>query len=226
MHGTEEKKSEKTNMRTGAAPANLYGRILDIYGTYVCVIAPFIVQLEVLDGEFPVEILNEIRAMFTHISRCYLKEDPEKAEDNITKAERHVKRAILDCHKHLCITYDEQYREFKREYRGVDLSVVNDGKFLTNLTWKREAAVEKLQKAKRREVVDGDGKEVYDLYNEAYNAYSDVYNLIRKFFKELENARGHARMRNVFAVVTFIVSFIIGMVGIGLTVYSMFICGA
>lgn len=75
-------------------------KIVAIYDAYANVIAPFIVQLEALDGEFPVEILNEIRAIFTHISRCSLAETEVIYQDNIAKAERHVKRAILDCHKY------------------------------------------------------------------------------------------------------------------------------
>lgn len=36
-------------------------RLIGIYDAYLSVISPFIIQLETLDGEFPVEILNEIR---------------------------------------------------------------------------------------------------------------------------------------------------------------------
>lgn len=60
--------------------------IVEIYDVYVNIIAPFIVQLEALDGEFPVEILNEIRAIFTHISRCSLAETSAVYQDNIVKA--------------------------------------------------------------------------------------------------------------------------------------------
>ena len=46
-------------------------RLAVIYETYLSIISPFIIQLETLDGEFPVEILNEIRSIFTHLARCY-----------------------------------------------------------------------------------------------------------------------------------------------------------
>ena len=84
-------------------------QIVEICDAYINTISPFILQLETLDGEFPVEILNEIRAIFTHISRCSLAETSDVYDDNIVKAERHVKRAILDCHKYVCVAYDEHY---------------------------------------------------------------------------------------------------------------------
>lgn len=70
-------------------------RIESIYSSYLNVISPYIIQLEILDGEFPVEILNEIRSIFTHISRCYNTSDEKVIQSNIEKAERHVKRAVL-----------------------------------------------------------------------------------------------------------------------------------
>lgn len=60
-------------------------KIVDIYGTYHTTIAPFILQLETLDGAFPIEILNEVRAIFTHISRCCVTKDIEVYEDNIER---------------------------------------------------------------------------------------------------------------------------------------------
>lgn len=44
------------------------GEVVDIYGTYYKTIAPLTAQLEVLDGAFPIAILSETRAIFTHMS--------------------------------------------------------------------------------------------------------------------------------------------------------------
>ena len=40
-----------------------------IYRQYQDIIAPFIVELEVRDKEYPIEIFNEIRSIFTHLLR-------------------------------------------------------------------------------------------------------------------------------------------------------------
>lgn len=208
MHGTED----INDVTRGK-------RIVEIYETYVKIISPFIIQLETLDGEFPVEILNEIRSIFTHISRCCLDGTPEVYEDNITKAERHVKRAILDCYKHVCVAYDEEYKRFDRLYKNVDLSVVDNGDFLTDLCLKRKLAVQRLQEAKRLEVSHGADEEVYARYAEAYDAYSDVYNLIDGSHSKLEKARRRASKRDIFAGVFGV----FGVVGTIFTILSFFI---
>lgn len=183
-------------------------RILKIYDTYINIIAPFILQLESLDGEFPVEILNEVRAIFTHISRCCLSKTSEFYEDNIVKAERHIKRAILDCHKYMCIAYDEHYRQFDRLYKSVDLSVVDNGDFLIDLCQKRKRAVQLLQSAKHLELNGADDNDIYNCYSDTYNAYSDVYNLIENSYDKLEKAKRRANRKDIIAIIGFVIGFI------------------
>lgn len=196
-------------------------RIVEIYDAYINTISPFILQLETLDGEFPVEILNEIRAIFTHISRCSLAETSEVYEDNIVKAERHVKRAILDCHKYVCVAYDEHYRRFDRLYKSVDLSVVDNGDFLVDLCQKRKMAVRQLQSAKRLELNGENDSTVYDAYADAYNAYSDVYNLIEDSYSKLEKAKRRASRKDIVSVIGFIFG-AVGVVGTVFTLISFF----
>jgi Mg2+ and Co2+ transporter CorA len=197
-------------------------KIVAIYGAHINIIAPFIVQLEALDGEFPVEILNEIRAIFTHISRCSLAETDDVYQDNIVKAERHVKRAILDCHKYMCVAYDEHYRQFDRLYKNVDLSVVDNGDFLVDLCQKRKASVHLLQKAKQIELSSEDDSAIYSSYADAYNAYSDVYRLIEDSYSKLERAKRRASKKDIISVVSFIVG-LVGLVGTVFSIVSFFI---
>lgn len=35
------------------------------------ILPPFIILIETLDSEYPAEIMNEIRVVFTHLSRYY-----------------------------------------------------------------------------------------------------------------------------------------------------------
>ncbi|MBO5364669.1 MAG: hypothetical protein J6A56_04315 [Clostridia bacterium] len=95
-----------------------YGDIREILVTYRTVIRPYIAFLELFDSEFPVEILNEVRAILQHIARCYYSEfvdaeevqpeqetseDGEGSEDtepksniqkNLEKAKGHINRAL------------------------------------------------------------------------------------------------------------------------------------
>ena len=74
----------------------------DIYKQYHNSIKVFIGQLEVLQNKFPVEILNEVRAVFSHIAKVYVCNDKKIAEVNICKAKNHIKRAQLDSFKYMC----------------------------------------------------------------------------------------------------------------------------
>ena len=60
----------QTNQTNDKDLYKLEKEIDSIYDGYLKYIAPFVAQLEVLDGEFPIEILNEVRAIFTHFARC------------------------------------------------------------------------------------------------------------------------------------------------------------
>lgn len=149
-----------------------------IYNTYLKVVQPFIVQLEIMDTNFPIEILNEIRSIFQHFSKCYAYPDPKNINKNISKANSHLKRAILDCYKYACLSFDDEYKAFLHKYRGVDLSGVNNGDFLKDLTSKRAKAVKLLNDAKYTESLSDDVVVSFNTYCEAYNAYCSVHKLI------------------------------------------------
>lgn len=52
--------------------SNIQQELEEIYLQYHNSIKIFIGQLEVLQNKFPVEILNEIRAVFSHIAKVYV----------------------------------------------------------------------------------------------------------------------------------------------------------
>ena len=58
-----------------------------IYRQYQEIIAHFIVELEVRDKEYPIEIFNEIRSIFTHLSRYKI----QGSESDVMSAENHTK---------------------------------------------------------------------------------------------------------------------------------------
>ena len=102
-------------------------RIRDICRKYIEVISPLVVQHEVLANTFPTEVLNEIRAVFNHFAKYTLSDDPSIKGRNLTKAEGHIKRSILDCYKYLCMTYEDVYTDFGKSYENIDLSFVDNG---------------------------------------------------------------------------------------------------
>lgn len=203
--------------------ADINSDIITIYQTYLNTIAPFIIQLETLDGEFPVEILNEIRAIFTHLARCSISDSISVKRDNIYKAERHVKRAILDCFKYMCVAYDDQYRDFEQLYKNIDLSVIDNGDFLPSLCKKRKLAIDYIKTARETELKSEDVDSSFSAFELAYNAYTDVYNFIKETEEKLIRVKTKAikkeRWRRILDI-SGLVGTVFGIVGVVLTIIS------
>lgn len=194
-------------------------RITVIYNTYLSVIAPFIIQLEVLDGEFPIEILNEVRAIFTHLARCSVTDDSNVYEENIVKSERHVKRAVLDCFKYLCVAYDEHFRAFSRLNRNVDLSYVSNGEFLRKLNELHAEAVKNKTAAQTKELRAENMEDVFDDYEKAYNSYAAVYNCIQDSSESIDYFKHKAVAKDTLNIIFGAV----GVVSLILTVVFQFL---
>jgi len=158
--------------------ADIQQELKDIYLQYHNSIKIFIGQLEVLQNKFPVEILNEIRAVFSHIAKVYVFDDEEIVRSNIEKAKRHIKRAQLDAYKYMCYAYSKFYKEIRDLYKLVDLSYVNNGEFLADLSATYAEAVKKAEKARMIEAKAENGIEAYEAYEDSYNEYAKLYKLI------------------------------------------------
>lgn len=150
----------------------------EIYSQYHNSIKIFIGQLEVLQNKFPVEILNEIRAVFSHIAKAYVCESEEIAWENVNKAKGHIKRAQLDAYKYMCYAFGKYYIEFRELYKNVDLSHVNNGDFINELSKTYASAIVKAENARMVEAKANDVIESYEKYEDAYNEYATVYRLI------------------------------------------------
>ena len=194
-------------------------RVREIYRTYNEVICPYVLEYELLSGKFPTEILNEIRSILTHLSKCFLSDDNKIKESNIIKAEGHIKRTILDCYKYICITYDDEYKAFERKYRYTDLSLIYNGEFLPELLESRKNAVKLMKDARKSDLaINSDDvincDEAYKKYEDAFVAYSSIYNHINNSYKKLENLRKKTLLKNIFAIGGWIISIILAIVSI------------
>lgn len=72
----------------------------DILVFYRMHVVPAMTSAQVVMGNFPPEILNEIRSAFTHLSRET--RNPEERQQQSREAQGHLKRVVLDCYK-VCI---------------------------------------------------------------------------------------------------------------------------
>lgn len=192
-----------------------YNEIREIYIYYRDVIRPFVAFLELFDAEFPVEILNEIRAIFQHIARCYYSEKNTSTNDdidkNLRKANSHINRALLDCFKYSCLTLYDEYKSFVHLYRHVDLSSLDNGEFLKNLHCYKEAAKKADRKARSLEGETGDEDAVFEEYEAAFNASVVLHNYILKHAPYAARLKHKFRIGTFFSVLGWIVGFVSGV---------------
>lgn len=57
----------------------------DIYSQYQYTVKPYVAQLEVMENEFPVEILNEVRAIMGHLAKCYETTNEESVKKTLQR---------------------------------------------------------------------------------------------------------------------------------------------
>lgn len=154
-----------------------------IYEQYQNTVKPYVAQLEVMENEFPVEILNEVRSIMSHIAKCYETDDENIIEININKANSHMKRCILDCYKYLCLAYSDFYKEFIHTYRFIDLTVIDNGEFWSKLCETVAKAKQQLIAAKENMVEDVE--EAYTEFENAYIEYHKIHQLIENSYEHL-----------------------------------------
>lgn len=149
--------------------------INNIYDQYHNTLLPLMQNYEVILGEHPIEILNEIHSIFSHFSRCYSPNaSATEIDENIQKAQNHMKRAILDGFKYMCYAYQIKIDEFKKEYSRV-FALIDNGTFIDEFYEKLDLAQKSFLKAKQAETSSKDVSVSYPLYEMAYNAYDDIY---------------------------------------------------
>ena len=191
-------------------------RIKEIYGQYLETVGPLIVQLEIYDGSFPAETLLEIKGILDHLAKSALCESPEEAERNVTKAESHLKMALLDCFKYLCVSLDDRYKRFEARYARADLSLIDGGDFVRKLSEGRKNAAKKLLEARVTDMEIGRG-EAYEKYEEAFHAYSEVDDLLEDAIDKAEKIKKRSRLNDWLVWI----SLGIGIAGILVAVWAV-----
>lgn len=145
-------------------------RIEEIYSNYRITVKPLIATIEATYERFPIQIFNEIRALFDHIAHCYSPDaQPEKIENEITRSESHLYRIIFDCFKFLNVKAKDELDLFEKQTRNVDLPSISNGEFYPEYKRLSNLAFTNAKEAKKLESSDKDLALKY--FEEAYNAY-------------------------------------------------------
>lgn len=173
----------------------------EMFRAYIEDINPFIVQFEVLKNEFPVELQNEIRAIYNHLVRASIAENEETVERNIQKIKSHTKRALLDCYKYSCLIFSDNYDSFFEKYKGVDLSYLEEGNFLPTIHSLYNDAKKSYYKAKIAETSNIGDQEKFELYQDAYNKYVVVDSKLSSVENQAAFLKHKATKKEIFSIV-------------------------
>lgn len=201
---------------------DFFERLTPLYNKYNDVIKPLIAEIEVRFESFPTSIFNEIRAFNDHVSRCYFNPDDEEWINNqIHKAEGHIERIILDCYKFLNVSlYDSVIKKFDKEYKGVDLSNINNGDFLIQHKKIAREIVVRLKEAKSKEVLENKSESI-TIYESVHNKYTELEDLIEQNCRNLFWAKGKFYTSRISKIILWLISAIVsGIVSTCLLPYS------
>lgn len=159
-----------------------------IYLEYLEEIVPLIASIEVYDNEFPVEILNEVRSIFTHFARCKVSADEGVIESDMAKAERHLKRLRFDCCKYIAAMHSESVGDFLAHYSPKVLAGVDNGQFHIRVNRMMLKADGMVIEAKRLET-GGDEDAALSMYDAAAKVYAELQEYIDQSSEALAHAQ-------------------------------------
>jgi hypothetical protein len=207
---------------------NYLSRMAPLYEKYSEVINPLVAEIEVRKGEFPISILNEIRDFTSHISRCYCKKhnpNHQYIESEISKANGHLERMILDCYKFLIIIIEDIcVNDFKKNTKNIDLSSINNGNFKNEYQILKDKASEALFNARLSDMEGGNKEESVNLYKHALSKYRELEVFIQESSLKIKWAEKRSLQKRIKASLVWIGGIIIsGIISSQIIPYSLFV---
>ena len=163
-----------------------------IFSLYRDKVNPLISVYNSLEDSFPIGVTNELRDIFSHLTQSLLADDETTIDRHLDKAERHLKRAVVDAFKYASMAYSKVYDEFKETYKNVDLSYVNNGELLPKLTKLNAEAEQLMHAAKMIESDIHNDEDMYAAYEAAFNRYAELYKCIIGALSATETIRMRA----------------------------------
>ena len=188
-----------------------------IFRMYIEDINPFIVRFEVSKGEFPIEVQNEIRAIYGHLVRATMATSSNQVLRNIEKMKSHSKRALLDCFKYTSIICSDNYDDFMNRYENIDLTYLKNGQFLTDIVKRCREARKALQDAKVAETSNISEDDLFALYQDAYRQFEKLNDELQQAEESAAFLQHKASKKDMISNISLWVGiggFIVGIIGI------------
>jgi len=188
-----------------------------VFRMYIEDINPFIVRFEVSKGEFPIEVQNEIRAIYGHLVRATMATSSNQVLRNIEKMKSHSKRALLDCFKYTSIICSDNYDDFMNRYENIDLTYLKNGQFLTDIVKRCREARKALQDAKVAETSNISEDDLFSLYQDAYRQFEELNDKLQQAEDSAAFLQHKASKKDKISNISLWVGiggFVVGIIGI------------
>lgn len=150
-------------------------QINHLFTLYKEKVNPLISVYNALENSFPIGVINELRDIFSHLTQSLQVADSTEVDHHLSKAHRHLKRAVVDAFKYASMAYSKVYDDFKESYKHVDLGYVDNGQLLPKLAKLNSEAEMLMHKAKMIESGIHDDDEMYAAYEACFNRYAELY---------------------------------------------------
>lgn len=179
-----------------------------VYESYNNLIKPLIADIEAKYEKISPELLNEIRATFDHIARCYLPgRSGDEIDKDIEKANGHIIRLALDCYKCLNVYYHKSFEKFEKKTERVDLSRVDNGDFYAKYRQFINTAKLRIREAKKKESTDKSA--ALRLFEEAYTTYGELDEFITSRYGHIQWAKRWYSGKRVLRIILWLLAAII-----------------
>lgn len=133
-----------------------------------------------MNGKYPKNCLNEIRAINDHIARCYR---DQITIDDITKelgkAEGHLQRLTFDCYKQLILFQVADIKHTLKWFHSSRWPRIGNGELWRVYTSKFKQARQAEKQAKHNESIDSN--EALRHYDAASNSYQEILHIFKEY---------------------------------------------
>ena len=181
-----------------------YNELEKIYAYYQKNIRKLLILIESQIEEYPEIILKRIRNHNDLVALRTIKSLSMKERgENFSKIKQNIDLGAIDCYRILCTQPNIRWKQFRKDYNGLNLKDVDDGEFwkeCSRLLKKAQKSLKiartlerkkikrdissKIIKLKDAEDLSG----IIDSYVDAYNNQVDIFKFIEKQGENLEKA--------------------------------------
>lgn len=165
--------SEQSNDTNESADRSIFysAELKELCNMYLALCKPLMLFSETIENEYPVAILNEIRASFDHITRLVITE----SEIELTKLKEHVYRMCIDSYRYAILSLSDLFSQFEKNSKNFQNG---SSEFFTKYYTLKHEFTSLVMKAKGKVSSFENIEDILSIYEHAFNKANEIYMLI------------------------------------------------